>query len=222
MVSILSRVAILAACIALLILSGAAQAQNCGSPPDPRSNTAGYASWCNCMGGSYNYQTTACTGARTGGARPQGGSSQLWYCRAQARNGAWGWGEFASQSDATQRALNECRNYARGRPCSIQYCRLGGGPAQRPTQAARAPRRAAAYGCDTCARKLRADLRSGWASGRLHSYVDQAIAGYENCKLKAAGSCTTGDVLVRTVRNGCSGFDAETAYRACLGRTLGF
>jgi hypothetical protein len=216
-----------AAC--LLGLATSAAAQNCGYPPDPRTNTAGYAAWCSCMGGSYNYQTTECVGAHgprgpSGPSRPSG----TWGCLAQARNGAWGnsWG-YASESEARQRANAECRSRSRGQACAISYCRTGTSASQPPRPGGRAPAqtspapRRAAYSCALCERKLRADLESGWASGRTRSYVEQAIVGYQNCKLKASGSCSAGDLLVRTIRNGCSGFQAETPFRQCVGRALG-
>lgn len=109
----------------------------CGSPPDPRVNTAGYASWCSCMGGSYNYQTTACTGA-TGPRQPSGGTvrggggswpAQHWYCRARASNGASGWGRYGDRAAAERSALLNCDSYARGRACRITSCSyIGGSP----------------------------------------------------------------------------------------------
>lgn len=123
-----------AACfIAAFLAASPAQAQ-CGSPPDPRSNTAGYASWCSCMGGSYNYQTTACTGAtgpkRPGGGTASGGGSwpaQHWYCRARASNGASGWGRYGDRAAAERSALANCDNYARGRACRLTGCSYIGG-----------------------------------------------------------------------------------------------
>lgn len=219
--------------VASLIMAGLwtlPAAAQCGSPPDPRTNTAGYASWCSCMGGSYNYQTTACTGAsgpRRGGG--PGTAADMWYCQARARNGAWGWGRFAGKADAEARALAECRAYARGQSCSIQYCRYGGGAA--PPRAAPAPSAApaaspgrvpaarAAYDCDVCHKKLYADVRSGWASAGVRSYVSQALAGYDNCKRRARGSCLYGDILARSLRNSCTGF-SDPHYGACIGRIV--
>lgn len=115
------------------VAASPAQAQ-CGSPPDPRSNSAGYSSWCSCMGGSYNYQTTACTGAhgpsqRGGGTQSGGGSwpAQHWYCRARASNGASGWGRYGDRAAAERTALSNCDNYARGRACRIIGCSYVGG-----------------------------------------------------------------------------------------------
>lgn len=199
-----------------------AAAQSCGSPPDPRTNTAGYASWCSCMGGSYNYQTTACVGARGPSRGYSGGSSGTWGCLARAPNGAWGnsW-EFGSEGGARARALSECRSRARGSACSIATCRTGVTASNPLRPAGRAPpRQRAAYSCDVCAQKLRADLNAGWASARTRSYTQQAIAGYRNCKRRATATCSAGDILVRTVQNGCFGFHDEAAFRQCLGRTL--
>jgi len=219
---------LLAAGFGLLVPLRSAPAQNCGSPPDPRTNTAGYASWCSCMGGSYNYQTTACVGARSPQVRRRGSSSSGgWYCIARARNGANGWARhYRTEAEARRRALAECHNYSKGQACAIRSCRLeGSGAAQTrrpsPAQTRQGRRTRPAYGCDVCHRKLMSDLRAGWASARTRTYVDQAIAGYENCKRKAAGSCLQGDILARTVRNACFGFRTEASFRACLGRTLG-
>ncbi len=119
--------------VAAFLAASPAQAQ-CGSPPDPRSNSAGYSSWCSCMGGSYNYQTTACTGA-TGPKRPGGGTAsggndwpaQHWYCRARASNGASGWGRYGDRGAAERSALSNCDNYARGRACRLTGCSYIGG-----------------------------------------------------------------------------------------------
>lgn len=138
----------LAACFAAaLFLSAPAQAQ-CGSPPDPRTNTAGYASWCSCMGGSYNYQTTACTGARGPSTRSGGTTSsgndwpaQHWYCRARAGNGASGWARYGDRADAERAALGYCDQYARGRACRIVGCSYVGGtpPAETASPSYSAP-----------------------------------------------------------------------------------
>jgi len=221
-----SLLALIAAACALGLATPAA-AQSCGNPPDPRTNTAGYASWCSCMGGSYNYQTTACVGARRPSRGSSGGSSGTWGCLAQARNGAWGnsW-SYGSEGAARSRALSECRARAKGSACAIAYCRTGTSAASRPLRTGRAPaqsaapRRRMAYACSLCERKLRADLNAGWASARTRTYVQQAIAGYQNCKRKAAPTCTAGDILVRTIENGCYGFPTEASFRQCIGRTL--
>jgi hypothetical protein len=82
-------IAVLFAMTGAIAALAQAGAQSCGQPPDLRYNTAGYASWCSCMDGSYNYQTTECVGAHG----PSGGgyrrrSSGTWGCLAQSRNGA--------------------------------------------------------------------------------------------------------------------------------------
>lgn len=312
--------AALAVLIVALIAAAPVRAQTCGTPPDPRSNTAGYASWCSCMGGSYNYQTTACTGAR--GPRTGGGqtASDNWGCFAQARNGGTGnsWG-FASESEARQRALSECRGRG-GSSCTVRYCQRGtsagnapgrqrtapppqtttegvvdtgnwgcwaqasngrGGyswgftsegearqralsecrahsgqtsctvracqpgtsaqllPSKRPVAGTArrqvqdapsssaepapspAPQEAPRYLCAVCERKLDADLRTGLSSARPRSFVQQVLAGYENCKLKAWPPCFLGDIQARSVTNACSGFTGNTEFKACLGRVLG-
>lgn len=209
-----------------LAASAEAYAQSCGQPPDPRYDTSGYASWCSCMGGTYNYQTTACVGAT--GPRRRGGtpSSGSWGCYARASNGAWGnsW-SWGTQAQARSRALSECRAQSRGRRCTVRYCRQGTSASRRPGPRRTAPGRAAprkryAYSCSLCARKLRADLNSGWASRRIRTYVRQAIAGYSNCKRKARPPCSRGDILVRPVR-ACFNSGGDRAFRACVGRVLG-
>lgn len=92
----------------------------CGLSPDPKYDSTGYANWCLCMGGLYNYQTTACVGAT--GSKHRTKRAHRWYCRAQARNGAWGWGEYYDQTSARARALYECHLRSRGQACRIQYC----------------------------------------------------------------------------------------------------
>lgn len=218
--------------VALLVVIGAlaastqVHAQSCGQPPDPRYDTSGYASWCSCMGGSYNYQTTACVGA-TGPRRSRRGSSGSWGCYARARSGAWGnsW-SWGTEARARSRALSECRSRSRGRRCTVRYCQQGTSASNRPGPRRAAPRRAAprkryAYSCSLCARKLRNDLISGLGSARIQTYVRQAIAGYNNCKRKAEPPCTRGDILVRSVRNGCFGFRTDAPFRRCVGRVLG-
>jgi hypothetical protein len=107
--------------------------------------------------------------------------------------------------------------------CGTAFCRKGfrydSGPCTACSGVAR-PARKPAYDCETCHQKLMADIRSGWASGRLRTYVAQAIAGYENCKRKAAPNCMQGDILVRTIRNACDAQPDEDAYRACVGRIV--
>jgi hypothetical protein len=213
-----------------------AQAQ-CGTRPDPRWDSAGYSSWCSCMGGSYDYQTTACVGARSGAPSSSSSSSSggAWGCRAEARNGAYGYGkDYATEAEARQTALNYCHSYSRGQRCTITFCRRGAGdsvmgpsrsaPAQRsaPARPSVRPATRAAYGCDLCYRKLVSDVRAGWASSRLISYVTQALAGYSNCKLKARGSCLQGDIWARTLTNSCKNFTVEKDYRDCIGRIAGF
>jgi hypothetical protein len=294
--------------VGALVASTQVQAQSCGQPPDPRYNTSGYASWCSCMGGSYNYQTTACVGAH-GPSRGGNGPSANWGCYARASNGAsgtsWSW---STEAGARGRAIAECRKVSRGRACTVRYCQRGtsasrrpapqrtappprrnargeivdtgnwgcyaqarngrggfswgfrtesaarqralsecrvysgqgsctvrscqpGTSAQRPPSkkpvARTAPRQApasrarTAYSCSLCEQKLRNDLLSGLGSARIQTYVRQAIAGYDNCKRKGEPPCTGGDILVRSVRNGCFGFGTDEPFRICVGRVLG-
>lgn len=294
----------------------------CGSPPDPRSNSAGYASWCGCMGGSYNYQTTACTGARSSAPSSSSSSSSSsgggWGCRAESRSGAYGYGkdyateaearqialsycrqnsrgqacnitfcgygagdsvmrpiraapaqqsrspsysvapawtgggswacraeasnnaagwvkDGATEADAKQGALANCRQYSKGRACSIKFCGLGAGDAvERPApvakklapaapvqQSARSKAITAAYDCGECHRKLVADVDKAWASSSTRHYVRLALTDYAACKLKATGACFLGDIFARSLENACTSFKVEKDYRVCLGRTLG-
>lgn len=82
------------------------------------------------------------------------------------------------------------------------------------------PQKKPAYDCGICHQKLMADVRKGWASLRVRSYVANALSDYENCKRKASGSCMQGDILARTIRRGCGDFPEDVAYRACIGRIL--
>jgi hypothetical protein len=298
-----------AAFVALSFAASPARAQ-CGSPPDPRTNTAGYASWCSCMGGSYNYQTTACTGARgpsTGGGAQRGGNSwpaKHWYCRARASNGASGWGRYGDRAAAERSALSYCDQYAKGRACRVTACTYVGGtpPADSasPSYSAPTPPPAAAPGfapfrqptatcggrkclagqicgptnrcydpqrhfycgktrcvagrnysansacgkcsaqpspsgnaaprlpfpfgamtCPQCYRKLLDDIRFGHLTAQPRSYITHAIAGYDNCKLKASGACINGERFKAAV-GGCAanrGFN-DPGVRACMSNVL--
>lgn len=302
-----------AAAFAIGVATGQPAFAQCGSPPDPRSNSAGYASWCSCMGGSYNYQTTACVGARGPGGSSKSSSSSGggWACRAEARGGAFGFGrdyateaearevalsycrrnaggqacsvtfcgrgageavarpagagprqsaaapaqtwktggawacraeasggasgwvkDGATEADARQGALAHCKQYSKGRACSVKFCGLGLGAAvEKPGAAADRPasnepsqqqtRLTGPYTCEECHRKLRADVDKAWASSRTVSYVPQALAGYSNCKLKATSACFMGDIFARTLRNACASFTVEKDHRACIGRIIG-
>ncbi|GEM_PF-6525010 len=205
------------------ILLPAMASAGCGSPPDPRYNTSGYASWCSCMGGQYNYQTTACVGART--SEPESSvSSSSWYCQARAKNGAWGWGsEYSSRSSALERAMHECHIRSRGQRCYLQYCKTGQtAPTENSTSRIAAPTthsRKALYDCSLCYRKLIADVRTGKHSSSIHTYVTHALAGYANCVQKARGSCSEGDILVRSLHS-CDSYHTSEAYRACVERVV--
>jgi hypothetical protein len=153
------------------------------------------------------------------GSEGPSGPTQTWYCRALAPNGAWGWGYSSNPGRARQIAVGECQKRADG--CEIEACRVNDPslaqapsrprPPPPPAQGPMTPEQA---WCDTCTRKLRNDVDSGWASGLVRLYVGQAVSGYENCKLKARGVCPAGDRLAKALRD-CSryGFDA---YRQCL------
>lgn len=111
----------------LLSLLASTQAYaDCGSPPDPWGNASAYASWCSCMGGSYDYQTTACTGVSSGSGSSSSssyseGSSGNWFCLAKSRKGACGYGyDYGTESAARNRALSECYKYSKS--CYITYC----------------------------------------------------------------------------------------------------
>jgi len=156
-----------------------------------------------------------------GGGHPSG-PVQVWYCRAVAPNGAWGWAHSSSQGGARQAALNECRTRAAG--CVLDACRfndpsLAQAPNYTPQPApGQGPTTGEQAWCDTCMRKLQNDVYSGWASALVRSYIGQAIAGYQNCKQmlgkQAGGSCPMGDAMVADLQR-CSRF-AFGAYRDCL------
>lgn len=199
------------------LLSTTASA-DCGSAPDPRYDTTGYARWCGCMGGQYNYQTTACVGAHSTPQTYPSEPSYHWYCRARAKNGAWGWGEYPDQISAHRRAMFECHIRSRGQACYIQYCKqVAPGSSVTSTPSVT---RDAAYDCSLCHRKLIADVRSGMHSSSIRTYVAQALAGYENCKQKARGNCRQGDNLARSLRSGCERYHTVDAYRACVERIV--
>jgi hypothetical protein len=120
--------------------------------------------------------------------------------------------------------------------CSQGYVRIGGGYQYAQGRGAlRLPGCTAAGGtataannrpqgraCSVCADGLRRNVQVHIGQARqFQTYVDQAIAGYNNCKQKAVGDCSTGDILVRTLRNGCSGFNEEGAFHACIARIFG-
>lgn len=147
------------------------------------------------------------------------GPAQVYYCRAVAPNGAWGWASSSRESWARQNALAGCRKHADG--CRIEDCRINDQtlaqappPSARPPATPQGPTTSETGWCGTCVRKLQADIDREWASGLIRVYVGQAIAGYENCKQKAGGACAAGDQMVARLRAcGSKMFDA---YRSCL------
>jgi hypothetical protein len=154
-----------------------------------------------------------------GGRKGGGGPAQIWYCRAVAPDGAWGWASSSKESWARQNALAGCRKHADG--CRIEDCRINDPTlAQKPPASARpAPPQQGGTApdggwCALCVRKLQADIDSGWASGLIRIYVGQAIAGYENCRQKAGGACEAGDQMV--VRLRACGSKMFDDYRRCL------
>lgn len=48
--------------------------------------------------------------------------ANAWYCTAEARGGASGWGFNFFQIKAEQTALAECRSKSRGQRCRITSC----------------------------------------------------------------------------------------------------
>lgn len=156
--------------------------------------------------------------AGEGGSGRGGGSVQLWYCRALAPNGAWGWAYSSNEATARQSALSGCRKHADG--CQIEACRINDPSlAQAPTTT-RPPgpgqgQTTTEQGwCGVCIRKLQNDVDSGWASGLVRLYVGQAIAGYENCKRRSGGVCAAGDQMVDRLK--ACGNRMFDAYRMCL------
>lgn len=91
--------------------------------------------------------------------------------------------------------------------------------------AACGPRQAApkyAYECSVCEDGLERNLRAHVGNPRmLATYVDQALAYYDNCKRRARPPCTAGDLFARTVRNGCD-FDSlgEAGYHQCIKKAV--
>ena len=216
-----------------------AQANHCGNPPDPWGNASGYANWCSCMGGSYNYSTTACSGATGHRSSPRTNNSSDglysnpkgigWYCYSKARNGAWGWGEHRSRSRAQNIATGFCRQNSRGQRCRITSCKQNAnasqrqaikkGIRQRRTIKRKTRNKRARLSCSVCYRKLVSDVKTGWASRRFRTHVNQSIGGYNNCKRKTRDSCTRGNILVRSLRRGCNQFRGR-AYKSCVNRIM--
>lgn len=100
----------------------------------------------------------------------------------------------------------------------LRGCQRAGGNTRTATIREPTQRRA----CSVCSDALRRNVQVHIGQpSRFQTYVDQAIAGYDNCKQKATGDCSTGDVLVRTLRNACSTFKEETPFHACIARIFG-
>jgi hypothetical protein len=159
-------------------------------------------------------------GGESGGGRGgASGPAQVYYCRAVAPNGAWGWASSSRESWARQNALAGCRKHADG--CQIEDCRINdptlaqAPPASgRPAEPPQGPTTPETGWCGVCTRKLQADVDKEWASGLIRLYVGEAISGYENCKQKAGGVCAAGDQMVARLKAcGSKMFDA---YRSCL------
>lgn len=203
-----------AACILTLLLAPAAPARAqgavlcgcyCGITISPPCSEEACKAACGYSEGA---------GGRGGGSGP----AQVYYCRAVAPNGAWGWASSSRESWARQNALAGCRKHADG--CQIEDCRINdptlaqAPPAARPPAAPQGPATAETGWCGQCIRKLQADIDGRWASGLIRAHVGQAIAGYENCKQKAGGMCAAGDQMVARLR--ACGSKMFEAYRSCL------
>lgn len=167
---------------------------------------------------------SACGWTQDGrGGGQQSGPTRLWYCRAVTGKGGAGWAWSPDLDTARQSALNYCRKYGR---CTIEACRVNDPSLARAPSTTRAPVRGPGPTprqqgwCELCTRKLQADVRAGWASALIRSYVGQAIAGYQNCKRMApsGGSCPAGDRLAAALRQ--CGWRTFAAYRACIDGNL--
>ena len=80
-----------------------------------------------------------------------------------------------------------------------------------------------AYDCSVCDDGLERNVAAHIGNPRmLATYVDQAIAYFENCTQRAGGSCMTGDLLVRTLRNDCDQYrsQGEDAYHRCVKKVI--
>ncbi len=184
-------------------------------------------------------------GGNTGGGYYSTPKGQGWFCEARARDGSWGWGESFNKSNAQSYALSECGKHARA--CRITTCALGAGrnydavkgrwrkkpstgrnaggfkpltPSAGQQRIINSTRRKPLYGCDVCYSKLKADVNAGLGSARLRSYVAQAVAGYNNCKLKSDRQCGRGDGLSRALSTKCILSFGQEDYRVCIGETL--
>jgi hypothetical protein len=88
---------------------------------------------------------------------------------------------------------------------------------------AHASRGQPAYDCSVCDDALERNVAAHVGNPRmLATYVDQAIAYYENCTQRAGGSCMKGDLFVRTLRNGCDPFRplGEGEYHRCVKKAI--
>ena len=161
-------------------------------------------------------------GGGEGGGGRGGGAAQIWYCRALAPDGSWGWAYDPNEGRARRLALSGCQKHAEG--CVIEACRINDPSLAQAPSSPRPP--APGQGqttpqqgwCDLCTRKLHNDVDSGWASGLVRIYVGQAIAGYENCKRRAGGVCAAGDQMVDRLR--ACGDKMFNEYRMCLSRAI--
>lgn len=130
-------------------------------------------------------------------AAPRGPNDPGWYCRAQASNGAWGWGNYDSEAESRRRALLECSSHSGGRTCTIRSCRLqgpGGSVVQNssPTRRAQPAVTSTADAVTPGQYYCRAVARSGASGWAVHA--DQSLAAtraVNNCYSYSKGRpCT--------------------------------
>ena len=185
-------------------------------------------------------------GGNTGGGYYSKPKGQGWFCEARARDGSWGWGESFNKANAQSYALSERGKHANG--CRITVCALGAGrdydsakgrwrkrpgansnantgfkplkPSAGQQRIIDATKRKPLYDCSVCYGKLKADVNAGLGSSRIRTYVSQAVAGYNNCKLKSNRQCSRGDRLSGALSTRCLLKFGTEDYRVCIDETL--
>lgn len=49
-------------------------------------------------------------------------NANAWYCTAESKNGASGWGFHFFQIESEKTALRDCRSHSKGQSCKITSC----------------------------------------------------------------------------------------------------
>ena len=70
--------------------------------------------------------------------------------------------------------------------------------------------------CDVCYGKLKADVNTGWVSGRIRSHVRSSVSGYNNCKQKSDLQCGSGNLLSFALSTQCLLTFNDDDYQVCI------